>query len=203
MTFDTFKSIFRTTLRDPRQGGKDVIALNWPVQGLWIALMLMAVLLSLLVSGLLHISPMPPDELGQLVRMSPAYHAPLLFAVINWGQSVITVFVLHWISQMVGGQGQLRDMLSVMIWLQIMTLAMALAFFTIAMLLPSVGGFFMLLAFFWGLWAMIALVDAASGFNSMFKALGVCIAALLVFSFGMTIFSALIGGLAIGGVGNV
>ena len=106
MTFDTFRTLFGTTLTNPRQGGREVIDLNLPTRGLWIALMLMAVVLSLLVSGLFHVSPMPPDELGQMIRMSPAFQAPLIFAVINWGQSGITVFVLHWISQMVGGDGR-------------------------------------------------------------------------------------------------
>ena len=202
MTFDTFRTLFGTTLTNPRQGGREVIDLNLPTRGLWIALMLMAVVLSLLVSGLFHVSPMPPDELGQMIRMSPAFQAPLIFAVINWGQSVITVFVLHWISQMVGGDGRLRDMLSVMIWLQVMTLVLAVSFFLVAMVIPAIGGLFMLLAFFWGLWAMVAFVDAASDFDSMFRALGVCIAALLVFSFGTTVFSALIGGLAYGGFGS-
>lgn len=192
-----------TTLRDPRQGGLEVIALNLPTQGLWIALMLMAVILSLLVSGLFQISPIPDDELGRMIRTSPAFSAPILFALINWGQSVVTVYVLHWVSRMVGGQGQVRDMLSVMIWLQIMTLALAMICVLVSIFIPPIGALFLLLAFFWGLWAIVAFVDAASGFNSLFKSLGVCIAGFLAFSFIMTIVASILAAFGIGGPPNV
>ncbi|MEM7734078.1 MAG: Yip1 family protein [Pseudomonadota bacterium] len=199
----TFKSIFVTTLKDPRQGGRDVIGLGLPTQGLWIALMLMAVVLSLLVSGLFQISPIPDDELGQIIRNSPAFTSPIVFALINWGQSVVTVYVLHWVSRMVGGQGELRDMLSVMIWLQVMTLILAVSFTLVSLLIPEIGALGMLLAFFWGLWAIVAFVDAASDFDSMFKALGVCIAGFLVFSFVMTTVASLLAAFGIGGAPNV
>ena len=114
MNMTLFKALFRQTLTDPRQAGHKVIALNLPVQSLWMALMLMAVLLSLMVSALLHLAPLPPDELGQVIQVMPAYQAPLMFAVLNWGQAVISVFVLHWIGRIFGGQGELRDRLSVM-----------------------------------------------------------------------------------------
>lgn len=202
MNFATFKTLFRTTLTDPRRGGRDVIALNLPTQGLWIALMLMAVILSLLVSGLFYISPIPDDDLGQLIRSSPAYQSPLLFALINWGQSVVTVYILHWVSRMIGGDGEVRDMLSVMIWLQIVTLTLAVTFTLISLFIPSIGGLLMLVAFFWGLFAVVAFVDAASGFDSLFRALGVCIAGFLAFSFIMTIVASILASFGIGG-GNV
>ncbi|MEL6313772.1 MAG: Yip1 family protein [Pseudomonadota bacterium] len=201
MTFNTVKALFRTTLTDPRQGGRDVIALNLPTQGLWIALMLMAVILSLLVSGLFYVSPIPDDALGQMIRSSPAFQSPLLFAVIHWGQSVVTVYVLHFVSRMVGGEGEVRDMLSVMIWLQVMTLVLAVTFSLVSLVIPAIGALCMLLAFFWGLWAIVAFVDAASDFDSMFRALGVCIAGFLAFSFLMTIVASLMSAFGIGGVG--
>ncbi|MEM6589374.1 MAG: Yip1 family protein [Pseudomonadota bacterium] len=199
----TFKAIFVTTLKDPRAGGRDVIGLGLPTQGLWIALMLMAVVLSLLVSGLFQISPIPDDDLGQIIRNSPAFTSPILFALINWGQSVVTVYVLHWVSRMVGGQGQVRDMLSVMIWLQVMTLILAVTFTLVSLIIPAIGALGMLCAFFWGLWAIVAFVDAASDFDSMFKALGVCIAGFLVFSFLMTTVASLLAAFGIGGPPNV
>ncbi len=197
--FDRFKTLFRTTLTDPRQAGLEVIAMQLPMQGLWIALMLMAVLLSLMVSALFHAAPLPPDEMGQIIQMSPAYQSPLFFALINWGQAVISVFVLYWIGQMLGGQGTLADMLAVMIWLQVVSLVLAVTLFFVGLVLPMVGGLMMICVFFWGLWAMIGLVDAAHRFNNMFRAFGVCVVALVAFMIGMTLLSAVIGGLAMRG----
>lgn len=199
MTYDRFRALFRTTITNPRRAGAELIDLRLPVQGLWLALMLVAVLLSLMVSAVLHTMPLPPDEVGQLLRMSPAYQAPLLFALINWGQAVISVFVLYWIGRAFGGQGELADMLAVMIWLQCVTLVLAVSLFVIGLVLPMIGALALLLAFFWGLWATVALVDAANRFDNMLKAAGVCVVAVVAFSIGMTIFSAVVGGLAMKG----
>lgn len=203
MMFNTFKTLFVTTLTNPRQGGRDVVALNLPAQGLWIAVMLMAVILSLLVSGLFQIAPMPDDDLGQILRTSPAFHSPIIFAVLNWGQTVITVYVLHFVSRMVGGQGTVRDMLSVMIWLQVMSLVLALGSTLVSLIIPAIGALLMLVVLFWLLWAVVAFVDAASDFDSMFKALGVCIAGFLAFSFIMSVVASILGATGIIGAPNV
>jgi len=198
MSFNRARALFRTTLTNPRQAGAELIAMGLPVQGLWIALMLVAVLLSMMVSAVFHLSPLPPDELGQMIRLSPAYQAPLLFALINWGQALISVFVLHWIGRAFGGQGELADMLAVMVWLQCVSLVLGVGLFVVGLILPLISAMLMLAAFIWGIWATIGLVDAANRFDNMFKAAGVCVVAVVAFSVGMTILSAVIGGLAMG-----
>ena len=194
MTAHFVQSLFRTTLTDPRAAGQQVIALNLPQNALWLGLMLTSIILSLMVSTLFLASPIPDDELGQMVRMSPAYGAPLMFALLNWGQAVITVFILHWVGRALGGQGELRDMLAVMIWLQVISLTLALALFVLGLLFPLLTLVAMTAAFIWGLWATVALVDAANRFDNMFKAFGVCVLALVAVSISMTIFSAILGG---------
>jgi len=196
MTVRDFTALLRTTVTDPRQAGAQVIAMNWPLQGLWIALMLVAVLLSLLVSALLQVAGLPDDEMGNLLRMSPAYRAPLLFALINWAQAVISVVMLHWVGRMLGGRGDLADMLAVMIWLQIVSLVLAISLFAVALILPMIGGLMVLIAFFWGIWATIGLVDAAGRFDNMFRAAGVCAVSVVAVSIVMTVLSALVGGFA-------
>lgn len=199
MTLADIRALLRITATDPRRAGREVIALGLPLQGLWLALMLMAVLLSLLVSGVFHLAPMPPGEIGDLLRLSPAYHSPLVFAVINWGQALISIFVLHWIGHLFGGQGALADMLAVMIWLQFVSLVLAAGLFVAGLVLPVAAGVLTFLALGWGLWATVALVDAANRFDNMFKAVGVCLVAAVAFMVGMTLFSAVLGGLAMKG----
>lgn len=201
-TFETFKTLFRTTLTNPRRGGRDVIALNLPTQGLWIALALMSVILTLLVSGLFQVLPVPDDELGLMLQRSLFAQSPILFALGNWVQSVITVYVLHWVSRMVGGEGEVRDMLSVMIWLQVMSLVLCLTSMLVSMVLPAIGALLLLVVLFWLLWAVVAFVDAAADFDSMFRALGVCIAGFLAFSFLMTVVASVMAAFGLGGVAN-
>lgn len=199
MSFAWFKAMLRLTLTNPRQAGRDVIDMQFPMQGLWIALMLVSVLLSLMVSAVFHSAPLPPGEMGQLIQMSPAYHTPLLFAVLNWAQALVSVFLLHAIGRSFGGQGELADMLAVMIWLQVVSLVLAVVLFLVGLILPLVGGLLMIAAFFWGLWATLALVAAANRFDSLLKSAGVCAVTVVVFSIGMTILSAIVGGLGVTG----
>ncbi|MEQ8897729.1 MAG: YIP1 family protein [Roseovarius sp.] len=199
MNFAWFRAMLRLTLTNPRQAGAHVIDMGFPMQGLWVALMLVSVLLSLLVSAVFHFTPVPPGEMGQLIEMSPAYHTPLLFALLNWAQALISVFVLHWVGRSFGGQGELADILAVMIWLQVVSLVLAVVLFLLGLILPLVGGLLMIAAFFWGLWATIALIAAANRFDSLLKAAGVCVATVVVFTIGMTILSALLGGLGMTG----
>lgn len=196
MTRAGFMSLLRITLTDPRQAGRAVIGLELPLRALWVALMLMAVLLSLMVSALFLTAPLPPGAMGEAIRLSPAYHSPLIFALINWGQAVISVFVLHWIGQALGGQGRLGDILAVMIWLQVVSLVLAAGLFVVGLVLPALGGFMTLAALGWVLWAAVALIDAANRFDNLARAAGVCVAALAAFTLGMMLISAVIGGLA-------
>ncbi len=200
MTFDEFKALFRLTLTNPRAAGAQVIARKLPLQALWLALMLVSVVLSLMVSAVFLAAPLPPGEMGIVVQMSPAYQAPLLFALLNWGQAVISVFVLHWIGRIFGGQGELSDMLAVMVWLQVVSIVLAAGLFVVGLVLPMAGAVAMLMMLLWGLWATVSLVDAAHRFDNLFKAAGVCIAAVMALSLGMSVISAMIGGPAMHGL---
>ncbi|MEO0772775.1 MAG: Yip1 family protein [Pseudomonadota bacterium] len=220
----TFKSIFLTTLRDPRQGTRDVIGLNLPVQGLWIVLLLVAVVLALFASGSIQMAYLATEQLSQSPQVilddqtgaaaqneelpdwlvPPLFaDAPILMAIMNWFQAAVTVYVLHWISRMVGGQGELNDMLAAVIWVQVVTLLMGFVLLLVAIVIPPVGALGLLLLFFWGIWAFVGGVDAASGFGSLFKAFGVCVAALLALSFISTTVISILGVMGIGGLPNV
>ena len=91
MSFAWFRAMLRLTLTKPREAGALVVEMGWPMQGLWIALMLVSVLLSLLVSAVFYVAPLPPGEMGELIQLSPAYHTPLLFALLNWAQALIGI----------------------------------------------------------------------------------------------------------------
>jgi len=195
MNLRRFRALLQRTLTDPRGAGAEVIAMGWPMQGLWIALMLIAVLLSLIASALLHAVELPANELGDMLRASPAYRAPLLFALINWIQAVISVLILNWSARILGGRGNLGDILAVMIWLEIVSVVLSLGLFVIGLIVPVIGAYAVLAMFVWGIWATIGLIDAAGRFDNMFRAAGVCVVAAVTASVVMMLLSALIGSL--------
>ena len=121
----------------------------------------------------------------------------ILLAMIGAGFG--TTWLLHRVGLAFGGQGELADVLAVMIWLQVVSLVLAVVLFVIGLILPLVGGLMMLAAFFWGLWATLALIAAAHRFDGLLKAAGVCVLTVVTFSIGMTILSAVLGGLGVTG----
>ena len=198
MTGAVFKELFKLTLTNPRAAGRQIIALDYPPQALWTALALVAVLLSLAMSALLHAAPLPPGQMGASIQLLPHYSTPLLAALIQWGQMVITVFVLFWVGQALGGSGRLSDMLAVMIWLNLVAILVALGIFLLALALPPLAGFAALVMVFWVVWATFGMIDAAHGFGNYFMGMFVFLLAWVVTVIGMSVFSAVIGLTAMG-----
>jgi len=195
-----FIDLFRQTLTEPRAAGARVIAMGWPPQILWLTLGLIAVAMSLAVSGILQTAPLPEGEMGEMLRLNPAYRAPLLFALMQWGQAVISVFVLTWIGRAFGGEARVEDMLAVTIWLQLVAIVLGIGVVVITVLLPPIGAFALLAFVAWSIFIMLAMIDAAHRFDNFAKALGVFVVAIVALAVGSAMLAALIGAAAIGGV---
>jgi len=195
-----FIDLFRQTLTEPRAAGARVIAMGWPPQILWLTLGLIAVAMSLAVSGILQAAPLPEGEMGEMLRLNPAYRAPLLFALMQWGQAVISVFVLTWIGRAFGGEARVEDMLAVTIWLQLVAVVLGIGVVVITVLLPPIGAFALLAFVAWSIFIMLAMIDAAHRFDNFAKALGVFVVAIVALAVGSAMLAALIGAAAIGGV---
>lgn len=193
MTTAPLFELFKRTLSEPRIVGAQLIAMNFPKQALWLALAAMAVVMSLLASAMLQMAPLPEGELGDLFRMSPAYRSPLMFAVLQWGQAVIGVFVLTWIGRIFGGEAAVEDMVVVMVWLQIVLFVLALGATAVSILLPPAAPIAMLAYVAWAVWMTLSMVDAAHRFDSSLKALCVLVTAFFALILGSAILASMIG----------
>lgn len=198
MTATGFKSLFMTTLTDPAEAGRQVIALGLPAQALWMALSLIAVLVSLIFSGLMQAAPVPEDEVGNVLRTSPAYGAPLIFALLQWGRAVLSVFVLYWVGRVFGGRGRLVDVLAVLTWLQAVSFALVAGLFLLGMVVPMLSTIILLVMVVWWIWAAVSLLDVAHGFGSKIKAAGVLIAAILGITIGLWMFLSIVSAVFMG-----
>lgn len=188
-----FKQLFYLSFTSPREAGARIIAMNLPPQALWIALGLVSILLTSVFTVILFSLPLQEPQYAELRKLMPAFQSPLIVAMQNLGQAVISVFIYNWIGRMLGGRGHLNDMLAVMIWLQALVLALVLLIALMALTLPVLAGLLVIFAVFWMLWATVAFIDAAHRFDNMFIALAVLMIAMLVLMIGPLIFLSLIG----------
>ncbi len=203
MTLDGFKPLFVLTLKDPRTAARLVMGMDLPPQALWLALSLVSVVTSLIFSGLLQFAELPESEMGDMARGSPGYSSPLIFAFMQWSRAVLSVFVLFWVGQALGGQGRLSDVLAVITWLQVVGFCVILVLSVAGIILPFVTtlGFF---AFFvWWIWAVVGFLDEAHGFDSPIKALGVLLMSVLGVLIGLSIFLGAVFSLFAGLTGGV
>ena len=192
------KPLFMLTVKAPREAAGRVLALDLPVQGLWLALSLVSVVTSLAFAALMQAVPVSDDELGEVMRASPAYSAPLILALLQWGRAILSVFVLYWVGRILGGTGQLRDVLAVVAWLQAVTFGLMVGAVLVGVILPFVSSILILALVVWWIWAMVSVLDVAHRFDSGLKATGVLILSLLGVTLGFSIFIGTISGLFMG-----
>ena len=203
MSETVLKPLLVTTIRDPRRGAERVLALQWPVQALWIALSLISVVTSAVVAALVQAAPMPEGELGRLLQASPVYSSPLVFAVMQWARAVFSVFMLFWIGRALGGRGTVPEVLAVVTLLQAVSFLLVAGFTILGLILPFVSSLGLLVFFVWWLWAVSNMLDVAHGFDSPLKAFGVMVIAIFGVLIGLSIFMGVIGGLAGGTTGAI
>lgn len=192
------KQLFVLTLKAPKEAGAQVLALDLPIRGLWLALSLVSVVTSIIFASLMQLAPMGEDQFSDLMRTSPAHSAPLVFALLQWARAVVSVLVIYYVGRMMGGIGQLRDVLTVMAWLQAVTFVLMVGLVIMGAILPMLSSLVILAMVIWWVWAIVSLLNVAHGFDSMFKAGGVLIVSLLGVTVGMSIFFGAISALFVG-----
>ena len=181
------RDLLTTTLTRPREAGRDVIALNFSTQVLWMALTLISITMSAMVSGMFHLIPVPPDATGDVIRSMLFYTSPIGFALLNLGNAILSIFVLFWSGRMFGGTGEMREILSVIVLFQATVIALLVSIALASILLPFLSAIAFVIFAVWAIWAMVSLIDVAHGFESVGKAFAVFLMATFVVPFGLSI----------------
>ena len=196
------QALAKQTLFDPRAAAGQLIALRQGLsaEALWSGVVLAAVLNALVISLGIYVFPPSPEQAGLMPRV---FFRPGLLAMVAAGAIVLMVFVLHWAGRMLGGAGDLRDMLVVVTWLQIVQVGLLLAGLSLALVAMPLAGLANMAAFFWGLWILIAFVDRVHGFMSPMRSLGVLAASIALLLVGIAVFVLLFGAVAEGAANYV
>jgi hypothetical protein len=158
-------SALRYSLQSPRDAIRQVIASQPPMTARWIALLLVAIASTFLT--LLSFSLVPSDELPPALVRSMG--SPLSLAAIHLVVLFVSVHLLFRIGRFRNGRGSFADCLTVLIWFQIIMLAVQAVQLALQVLLPP----FALAAYFAGLvlffWLLTNFVAELHGFTSRTK----------------------------------
>lgn len=192
------------TIRDPRSAARQLLGMNIAREHAWMALIavvsLGAILSALPVMGITEVTP---DMTPLQVQMIAMMQRPVIFAFINFAGTVCLVFGFYWTGRALGGQGRLEDMLVLMVWLQVVLLAVQVGMFLLGLVVPFLAALVSLAILPMTLWISATFVDEVHGFESLLKAVGVMFAWLVGLSIGLMFLLTLMGVGAGGIPGNV
>ncbi|WP_108260243.1 Yip1 family protein [Mangrovicoccus ximenensis] len=189
------------TLRDPRGTARQILAMQLPQNVLWLILFTVAIVSALIgqVAALLFLpGPVPGGD--------PVILGPLLMAGLQLGGLVLTVFAVHHIGRIMGGQGTLERSLLLMSWLEVVMVVVQLAQLVLLFLLSFTGAGFpgllvMVASFALVTWVFTAFVAEIHGFRSLWLVFLMTIASVLAFSFALSLILSFMGLTFTGGAG--
>jgi hypothetical protein len=158
-------SALRYSLQSPRDAIRQVIDSEPPMTARWIALLLVAIASTFLT--LLSFSLVPSDELPPALVRSMG--SPLSLAAIHLVVLFVSVHLLFRIGRFRNGRGSFADSLTVLIWFQIIMLAVQAVQLALQVLLPpfAPAAYLAGLALFF--WLMTNFVAELHGFASLSK----------------------------------
>ena len=189
------QSLIKQSLSDPSAAATRLFALKLSRDVLWSAFALIIVL-NVLVAILL--TPAPPEmagqpaELQQIMRM---LNAPLLMTMVSGGVFVVLIFLLTWVGRVIGGSGDLGDMLATLTWVQFLTLLSR--FILIALIYVAPGLAQLALFAIWGLslWITLHFIKVAHRFDHIGQSLATLLITIFGVAFGAAVFLSVIGSL--------
>ncbi|MBP1804237.1 YIP1 family protein [Rubellimicrobium aerolatum] len=187
-------SLIRDSIATPREAAGRLLALRPPLGVVLEAAVLVSVLDALLVgvlSGGAFAIPLPE---GQMV-LSPLMHAALLAASL-----LISAGALQVGGQLLGGRGRFDQALLVVVWLEVVAIAIQLVELAAALLLAPLAPLLALAGLALLLWCVVHFTRALHGFSGY----GRTLLALLLGAFAIGIaLSALLGLFGFGGPADV
>ncbi|WP_374394561.1 YIP1 family protein [Tabrizicola sp.] len=159
-------ALAQLTLQEPRQAARVLLAEDVPIRARTAGLLLVAVVSSLLAS--LQVG----SDLGGLDPFSRFMLAsPFRAAVFQWLFLALTVVLVHRVGRAFGGHGSFPDALLVVVWLQLLMLALQVVQLVATLIAPPLAGIIGLAGFALFVWLMTVFTAELHGFRSRGKVL--------------------------------
>ena len=173
------------SLRNPRAAAQQIIGWRLDRNVLWTALALAAAVNTLIFSVSLVLQPTP--------GMPAFFTSPLAMFVLLTGVLVITTHGLFWTGRALGGDGNLGDILALVVFLQVLRIIAQVAIFLLMYISPGVSVLASLGTGIIGLWILVNFIAAAFDFTGLGKAIGVLLIAMAAVVLGMSLLLSIVG----------
>ncbi|MGX9855336.1 YIP1 family protein [Limimaricola variabilis] len=191
--------LLRLSLRAPGDAASRLLV-TWPGRtATWQALTLvvcLSVVLTALVQGAMPM--MPVEATGAGFGLTPFGYAGLL------GVSLVLLAAgIAGAGRLLGGTGRFVPALTLVVWLEVLAMALRLVQGVLILVLPPLGGLVGLAGLFWLFWCLTRFIQALHGFNGVGRALVTLFIAFIAIGAGLAMLLALTGLGAQGGMTHV
>lgn len=186
----------RTTIRDPARAARTLLACPVGREVLWSALILAAVLNTLLfsLSGIL----LPTPQAFPVLFSSPLVY----FALVTLGLVGFIQF-LAWVGRLLGGQGDFTRVMVLLVWLQYLRLLVQAVVLLLLLTFPFLSLLLVMAASLVGLFILLHFIMQAHQLASLGRAAVVLILAMLAMAVALSVLLALVGAPIMGNAYNV
>lgn len=192
---NAIKAMALETIQSPRSAARKIMSLHLSRDVLWTGLGLVAAINAIIYSFSLFF--------GDTSGLPALFSNPILFFVIITAVLVISIHTFHWLGLAMGGQGDLGEMLALMVWLQALRAVAQAVMFVLILLSPILAQLFSFAVGVLGLWITINFITEAQRKPSLSHGVGVLVLSAVGIIFGLMILVGLIGLGSLGVPANV
>jgi len=189
------KDLALETIQSPRTAAQKIMGLNLSRDVLWTTLVLVAAINAIIYTFSLLMSD--TSVLPALLRN------PLMFFAIITGLQILSVHAFYWTGRAIGGEGELGELLTLLVWLQALQAVAQAITFVLMLLSPGIAQIVSLLESVLALWITVNFITEGLRLPSLLHAVGVLVLAAVGIAFGLAILAAFIGVGALGVPANV
>lgn len=182
-------SFMTLTLRQPGVAARSILLRQWPNEAIWTGLFL-AVILNALFFGVLGLVLPDSSELA-MFDMSP--ESPGLSLMVSALRSVLFAAMLTLGGRWLGGTGHFMPILSLLVWDQLLQLALMSVAVVVMLISPQLGNMVFLVIGLVLLFVLLNFVNEAHGFASLWRSFAVVLMASMVMFFAMIFIVGLLG----------
>ena len=179
--------MLRDSVAEPQETADRLLALR-PATGVVIQAAVLVAVLDALILGLLGggASAMPTPD-GE-VTLSPFVHAAVLFASLLLSAGALQVG-----GRMLGGKGRFEEALLLVVWLEVISIAVQAAILVAALILPPLAGVLGLIGLAILLWCLVHFNRALHGFTGLGRTIAALLVGAVVVVLGLSAFLAVLG----------
>jgi hypothetical protein len=186
-----FPQLALLTLRNPTAAAELILRWNLPKEALWTAIALVSVIVTMLSTLSNMIFPVPAPLDGIVGN-------PFMYFVIVAGGFVATVHAIYWTGRMLGGSGDIEDLMVLLLWLQAMRAAAQVGVLILLILMPVLASFLVLFVAAATMWIFVHFISVGLQLNSMIRAFIVLVVGAAALIVGLSFLLSLIGVSAVG-----